>query len=82
MGERSPGSGGAQASSLCAKGHLKWNIKLQKTPRDGTEHGEGEADSQGTGKKSRTETNRDRHGTGLLVEADRGGSGHECDGYS
>ena len=43
-----PGSGGVQASSFHAKGHLT-GIKLHKTPRDGAEHGEGEAEAQGTG---------------------------------
>ena len=33
---------------LRAKGHLT-RIKLQKTPRDDAEHGEGEAEEQGTG---------------------------------
>ena len=48
LGERSPGSGGAQASSFHAKGH-PIVIKLQKTPIDGAEYGEGEAEAQGTG---------------------------------
>ena len=49
MGEQFPGSGGTKATSLRAKVHPKRDIKLQKTPRDGREHGEGEADAQGTG---------------------------------
>ena len=41
LGERLPGSGGAQASSFCAKGHPT-RIKLQKTLIDGAKNGEGE----------------------------------------
>ena len=41
------GSGGAQASSFCAKGHLT-RIKLQKTPRDGAEYWEGDVEEKGT----------------------------------
>ena len=50
LGKRSPGSGGAQASSFHAKGHLV-GIKLQKTPIDSVEHGEGEEEAQGTGEE-------------------------------
>ena len=47
LGERSPGSKGDQASSVCAK-YTK-RESLQTTPKDGSEHGEGKADSQKTG---------------------------------
>ena len=43
-----PGSGGAQASSFCAKEHPP-GIKLQKTSREREEHKEGESEAQGTG---------------------------------
>ena len=47
-------------------------IKLQTTPRDGAEHGEGEADAQGTGGKEHDTTTQYLQGTGLLVEAVKG----------
>ena len=51
-------------------------IKLQKTPRDDTEHGKGEADTQGTGvNKNTTPTIKERKETGPPVDAGRGGSG-------
>ena len=68
-------SGGSQASSICAKGHPNREIKLQKTPIDGTEHGEGEVDAQGTrGSENNTRpTTQDRQRTGPSVKAGRGG---------
>ena len=48
LGEQFPGSGGAQAPSFCAKGHLA-GIKLQKTPSGGSGHSEGDTEAQGTG---------------------------------
>ena len=81
MGKRLPGSGGAQVSSLSAKGHLKRGIKLQKTPIYGAEHGQGEAGAQGTGgQKNTTPTTRNQQGNGPPVKAGRGGSGRSNDG--
>ena len=48
LGERLPGSGGAQASSFCAKVNHTRNKRLKK-PRDDAEHGEVKAETQGTG---------------------------------
>ena len=48
LGERLPGSGGTQASSFCAKGHPT-RIKIQKRPRDNTEHVEGKVKGTGRG---------------------------------
>ena len=50
MGEWLPGSVGVQDSSFCAKGHPT-RIKLQKKPRDGEEHREGEAEAHMAGRK-------------------------------
>ena len=71
MGEKSPGSGGAQASIFHAKGHLI-GIQLQTTPRDGTEHGKGGVKAQGTGDEEHAATTQDRQGTGMPVKAGRG----------
>ena len=61
LGNQSPVSGGAKASSLSANRHPKREIKFQKTPRDGPEHREGEADAQGTGgKRNKTPTTQER----------------------
>ena len=75
MGKQSPGSEGAEDSSFQAKGHPT-GINLQKTSRDGAEHGEGEAEAQGTGDEEHDATTRDQQGTGPPVEAGRGGIGH------
>ena len=48
------------------------NRKLQKTPRDDAEIGEGEADAQGKGEEEQTDTTWYRKGTGPPVEAGRG----------
>ena len=63
-------------SSICAKGHPKRHIKLQNTPRYGAEHGEGEADAQGTGGLTNMKpTTRGRQGAGPPFEVGRGGGG-------
>ena len=72
MGELSPESGGAQASIFHAKGHLIV-IQLQKTPRDGAEHGEGEEDAQGTVDEEQDSATRYQQGNGTPVEAGREG---------
>ena len=72
LGEQLPGGGGSQASIIHAKVHSV-GIKLQKTPRDGAEHGEGEAQEQETVEEEHSATTRDRQGTGPPVEEGRGG---------
>ena len=73
LGEKFLDIGGAQASSLSAKGHQKREIKLQKTPRDSAEHGEGEANAHWTGRqKKMTPTIWEWQGTVPTVEARRG----------
>ena len=71
-----PGIGGAQSSSLSAKGHPKREIKIQKTPKYGAEHREGEVDAHMTVVyKNTTPTDWDPQVTGPLVKANRGGAG-------
>ena len=48
-------------------------VKLQTTPGDGAGHGEGEAEAQGTGDEEHNATTWDRQGTGMPIEAGRGG---------
>ena len=55
-------------------------IKLHTTPRDGAEHGEGEADAQGKGKKEHEATTRDRKETGPPVKEGRGRGSRPGDG--
>ena len=59
---------------VLAQNDTQKGIKLKKTPIDDAEHDEGEADAQGTGVKKHTKPNTpERKGTGLPVEAGRGG---------
>ena len=60
---------------------MKREIKLQKTPRLGAEHGESDVGAQGTGGKKNTMPNtRERTSIGPPVKASRWGSGRADDG--
>ena len=52
--------------------------KIQKTPRDGTEHGEGEAEAQGMGEEEHGTTTQDHQGSGPPVEVVRGEGRDVC----